>query len=75
MTIETLFQRVKVGDTIVYGYTYPTATQVSSRVTRKTTTQIVLKNGEKINKYGRVIGSRQRGIGYKEILYINNVEV
>jgi hypothetical protein len=70
-----LFERISVGDTIVYGYTYPTATQVSSRVARKTPTQIVLENGEKINKYGRVIGSRQRGIGYKEILYINNVEV
>jgi hypothetical protein len=75
MTIETLFQKVKVGDTIDYGYTYPTATQVSSRVARKTTTQIVLENGEKINKYGRIIGSRQRGIGYKEILYVNNVPV
>jgi hypothetical protein len=73
MTIE--FQKVKVGDTIVYGYTYPTATQVSARVARKTPTQIILVNGERINKYGRVIGSRQRGIGYKEILSINNVTV
>jgi hypothetical protein len=72
MTIE--FQKVRVGDTIVYGYTYPTATQVSSRVARKTTTQIVLENGEKVNKYGRIIGSRQRGIGYKEIIFVNNVE-
>jgi hypothetical protein len=73
MTIE--FQKVRVGDTIVYGYTYPTALQTTVQVTRKTATQIILANGERINKYGRVIGSRQRGIGYKEILSINNVTV
>jgi hypothetical protein len=75
MKIETIFQRVKVGDLVTHGYTYPTALQTTVRVTRKTATQIILGNGERINKYGRVIGSRQRGIGYKEILYINNVEV